>query len=194
MSFIDTRFSHRVLSGFSGGPRWNTLRKELMSGRNRRKKLWAMPRFEFIADYAAFTQAEQEEIYNAFIVAGGSFSAFRFKDWNDYRAQSESLGTGDGTSDPIQLVKTYVFGAAEYVRDITLPLNAVVTADGTPITVTVDPLTGLATPAAPWPVGQALAWSGQFDVRVTFAEDFNPFTAITTNLSECRVSLIEDWL
>lgn len=191
MSFIDTRINSRYRFGFVGGPEWRTLIVQLQSGAERRKAMWALPHHRYTADYATLTPAEKETLLHTFIVCRGAFSTFRFLDWNDYTATDESLGTGDGTSDPIQLVKTYTFGASSYERTITLPYDVTVTANGTPISVTVDPLTGIATPVSPWPSGQALAWSGKFDVRVRFANDFNPFTSAAQQVREVSVELVE---
>lgn len=191
MSFIDTRINSRYRFGFVGGPEWRTLIVPLQSGAERRKALWALPHHRYTADYATLTAAEKESLLNTFIVCRGAFSTFRFLDWNDYTATNESLGTGDNTSTARQLTKTYTFGASSYVRNITLPYDVTVTANGSPIAVTVDPITGLVTPDAPWPNGQAIAWSGKFDVKVRFANDFNPFTSAAQQVREVSVELVE---
>lgn len=193
MAFIDTRLNDHYRYGFVGGPRWNTLVVDIASGRNRRTKKWAMPHHEFTADYAAFNPQEKASLLNAFMAAGGAFSAFRFKDWNDYQAVDQEIGVGDGTTNPMQLVRNYKFGPTTYTRAITLPLNAVIQdADNNVIAATVNPLTGMATPAAPWPA-KTLRWNGQFDVRARFAEDFNPFTAVSGQIGECTVRIVEDF-
>ncbi len=193
MSFIDTRLNDRYRYGFVGGPRWSTLVVEMANGRNRRKKQWSMPHHEFTADFATFSEQEKSELLNAFMAAGGAFSSFRFRDWNDWVASDQEIGTGNGTTAPMQLVRNYRFGATTYTRPITLPLNAVIRdIDNNVIAAAIDPLTGMATPAAPWPI-KALRWTGQFDVRVRFAEDFNPFTAAAEKIRECTVRLLEDF-
>lgn len=192
MSFIDARLNSRYRYGFQGGPAWNTMTTDLISGRQRRAKLWSMPHHRYTADYATFTESEKNELLNAFMASAGSFSSFRFKDWNDWTVSGQQFAVGDGTAESKQLVKSYTFGVVTLVRPITLPLNPVVTDEnGDPIACTVDPLTGLATPDTTWPVGAALIWTGQFDVRVHFAEDFNPFTSASSNVRECRVTLEE---
>jgi len=193
MAFIDTRLNDRYRYGFVGGPRWNTLVVDRANGRNRRRKSWSLPHHEFTADYATFSDQEKAQLLNAFMAAGGAFAAFRFRDWNDWVATDEPIGNGDGTSTPKQLVRNYQFGSSVLTRPITLPLNAVIRdSDGVVVPATVNPLTGLATPTSPWPV-KALRWTGQFDVRVRFAEDFNPFTAASEKVRECTVRLVEDF-
>lgn len=193
MSFIDTRLNDHYRYGFVGGPRWSTLVVDMANGRNRRKQQWSLPHHEFTANYATFNEAEKAQLLNAFMAAGGAFAAFRFRDWNDWMAVDQDIGTGDGTTNPMQLVRNYEFGPSLFTRPITLPLNPVITTyEGTVVPATVDPLTGLATPTAPWPA-VPLRWNGQFDVRVRFAEDFNPFTAASGQVRECTVRLVEDF-
>lgn len=193
MSFIDTRLNERYRYGFVGGPRWNTLVIDQANGRNRRLKKWSLPHHEFTADFATFTEAEKAQLLNAFMAAGGAFAAFRFRDWNDWLAVDQTIGTGDGTTNPIQLVRNYTFGSTTFSRPITLPLNAVILdADNEVVPATVNPTTGMVTPTSPWPA-KALRWNGQFDVRVRFAEDFNPFIAASEKVRECTVRLVEDF-
>lgn len=192
MSFIDARLNSRYRYGFVGGPNWNTLVTQLQSGRNRKRKAWAMPHHKYTANYATLNAAEKDELLNAFMAAGGSFSSFRFKDWNDWQAFDQVIGEGDGTSDPMQLVKHYTFGPTTFTRTITLPLNTIVKdEDGNTLAVTVAPTTGLVTPDAPWPSGKDIIASFDFDVRASFSQDFNPFTSVASNIRECMVELEE---
>lgn len=194
MAFIDARLNKRYGYGFQGGPQWNTISNPLRSGRERRMKAWSMPKYRFTANYATFSDAEKEELLGAFMAAAGSFASFRFRDWNDFKAIDQIIGVGDGTSTPMQLVRNYFFGSAVMTRPITLPLNPVVLDDDDQvIDVTVDPLTGIATPATNWPNGKVLRWNGKFDTRVHFASDFNPFTSQSPDIRTCTVELEEVW-
>lgn len=194
MAFIDTRLNDRYLFGFTGGPAWSTLKVELQSGRNRRKKLWSMPHHRYRTNYAALNDSERDGLLNAFMAAGGSYASFRFRDYNDFVAVDQLIGVGDGTSTPKQLVKNYQFGAALYTRPITLPMDVVIRdEDGNVVPATVNATTGMVTPTGIWPDGKALFWSGRFDVRVNFSADYNPFTAVATGVRECTVELDEDF-
>lgn len=193
MSFIDQRLSDCVALGFSGGPMWNTLVTSMTNGMESRNAQWSMPHYKFTADYTQLNPAEQDEIIGAFLAARGQLHSFRFKDWHDFELDSESLDVGDNTLTPRQIIKDYTFGSQTYTRTILLPISStiIVRANGTPISVTVDDETGLVTPAAPWPNGQILTVSGEFDVRVRFAADFYPFTMPTKNVSQMSVELME---
>lgn len=195
MTFYDYRLSQRVEAGFSGGPEWNTLVVPMASGAERRRANWAMPHHRFTADYAILDPRQKNEILAAFWAMRGQLHSMRFKDWNDYRLIDEVIGVGAGTNAPMQLIKTYTFGPASYVRAIRLPLAAtlLVTSNGTPKAVTVDPLTGLVTPTTAWTNGAQIRARCEFDVRVRFGKDHYPFTQQASNFSTCTIDLMEDW-
>lgn len=195
MTFIDTRLSECVGQSFSGGPEWNTLVRQMANGISRRRGNWSMPHHKYTADYAVLDPEEQNEILAAFIACRAQVHSFRFKDWNDYKADDQAMEAGDGTSTPRQLTKAYTFGVETYVRTILLPIvsTVVITANGTPITVTTNPLTGMVTPAAPWPSGQVIRAEFEFDVRVRFGMDFVPFArdALSRNVGRTTVEIVE---
>lgn len=194
MSFIDARLLDCVSPGFSGGPMWNTRITPLASGSENRNADWAMPHHKFTADYVLLEPRDQNEVLAAFWAARGQLHTFRFKDWNDFKIAAESLGTGDGTATPRQLTKTYTFGPSSYVRNVTLPIASTlhVTANGSPLAVTVDDETGLITPASVWPNGQAIVVTAcEFDVKVRFGADHYPFTQETPRVDKCTVDLLE---
>lgn len=189
---IDHRVNDRYLYGFVGGPQWNTLVTSLRNGTNLRNKDWPMPKAKYTANYTTLNEAEKEAMLATFWVAGGSWKTFRFKDWNDYRVTAMAMAVPATSSTPIQLTKTYTFGPASIIRDIKLPLFVSLFFDGVLFTdYTLDPLTGIATPDTTWPTGTP-SWTGQFDVCVRFANDFNPFTSMASDIRECNVDLVED--
>lgn len=191
--FIDYRIDDCVAPGFSGGPSWNTTIVNNEGGFESRIQNWSMPHYQYTADYSVLEADQQNEIRDAFIAARGRRDSFRFKDHGDYQAVDQSLGTGNGTSTPRQLVKFYTFGPTTFTRNILLPIpsSLVVTANGTPIAVTVNDETGMVTPTSPWPNGQILLASYEFDVRVRFGSDFYPFTMPQRNLAQVSVDLVE---
>lgn len=191
--FIDYRLNDCVAPGFSGGPSWSTTVVGNDGGNEARYQNWAMPHYQYAADYSILDADSQNAIRDAFLAARGQRDSFRFKDHGDFQAEDQSLGTGDGTSTPRQLQKFYTFGPTTFARNIYLPIasTVVVTANGTPITVTVDDETGEVTPSSPWPNGQILLASFEFDVRVRFGSDYYPFTMPLRNLAQVSVDLVE---
>lgn len=195
MTFIDVSLSRQVSVGFKGGPSWNTLVVSMASGKDRRNQEWSMPHHRYTADYTLLTPQDQNSVLEAFLSCRGQLHSFRFKDWNDYKATNQAMSVGDGTATPRQLTKTYTFGSASYTRTITLPVagSVVITANGTPIAVTVNTLTGMVTPVSTWPSGQVIKASFEFDVRVRFGADFYPFTRDTNVSAAVSMDLIEDF-
>lgn len=193
MTFIDTTLSRQVSVGFSGGPQWNTRVVQMANGSERRNAEWSMPHHKYTADYTLIDPIGQNQILDAFLATRGQKDSFRFKDWNDFKATNQAMANGDNTSNPRQLTKTYTFGPTVLVRTIVLPIasTVVVTANGTPITVTTNSLTGMVTPAAPWPAGQVIKASFEFDVRVRFGADFYPFNRNTNVSAEVTIDLVE---
>ncbi|ABX36714.1 conserved hypothetical protein [Delftia acidovorans SPH-1] len=195
MSFIDVQINAKTNIGFAGGPEWRTLVVQMASGRNRRRQEWSMPHHKYTADYTTLRPQDQNDILAAFIAAKGQMHTFAMRDWNDYRARGEVIGQGDGTTTPVQLVKTYAFGPASYVRPITLPVERSVRVyqGGVLVASTVDRLTGLVTPDAPWEDGVEITADFDFNVRVRFASDYFPFTRDSNVSAQTTVELVEEF-
>jgi uncharacterized protein (TIGR02217 family) len=194
MIFIDERINTRYRLGFRGGPQFSTLHKQQRSGRTLSRPLRQYPLHRFVTDYAMLTREEQREILDWLWVAEGSCNRFRFRDWNDWQAEDEPFAVGDGGSEPLQLIKTYTRGVVSKQRNITLPYSVSMTADGAPFTAfAVDPLTGLSTPTGTWPNGAVLRWSGGFDVRVRFQDDYNELVAEARSVTTASIVLVEEY-
>lgn len=193
MSFIDHRLSKNVEAGFSGGPEWSTLVVQMASGMERRNAQWSMPHFKFSADYTILNPREQNEILAGFMAARGQLHCFRFKDWNDFKAEGMEIGVGDGASDPLQLLKHYEFGPTAYSRIITLPVSGTVKVyeNGSPKTVTVDYQTGEVTPSTPWTNAAVITADFEFDVKVRFGADHYAFTQHAKSVSQVSIDLVE---
>lgn len=191
MSFLDERLSDCVTYGFSGGPEWSTVIVSMDNGREQRNGQWLYPRHRYNAPYMNFDREAQQELLAAFHVMRGQLHACRFRDWNDYQSENEALAPAIGTSTPVQLVKTYSFGGQSTARLIQAPVaGAVVSRNGVPVAGTLDANTGLFTPSAPWVAG-TFTWSGEFDVWVRFASDFNAFTIGNLDAHTADVELVE---
>jgi len=192
-SFIDFRLNTNYRYGFVGGPNFATLEKRLRSGVTRRRPLMQMPLHRYRADYATFSEAERQEMLSAIWAAEGKAYSFRFRDFNDYRANDQIIAMGDGSNTPLQLVKHYTRGPKTKTRDITLPVEVTMTANGEPFTAfEVESIGGLVVPTTVWPPGALLAWSGTFDVCVRFANDYNPLTSVGSRINETSIELVEE--
>lgn len=193
MALLDVRLPPRVEAGFSAVRRASTRVVPLKNGHERRNANWSGKRRMYNTDYASFTDDDIEELLAFSEITEGQLYAFRFKDWSDYRATAQPLGTapGSGTT-PVQLQRTYTRGAYSKVRTITKPVasTVVVYVNGTPKAGAVDDLTGLWTPSTAWS-GGTLTADFQFDVPVRFATDEIEFILPHRDIQEVKCELIE---
>ena len=192
MSFIDTRLDTRVAYGFKGGPEWLTQIVPMDNGRDVRNAQWQYPRQRYTAAYHNFAPADRNVLLAAFYAARGQLHAFRFYDWLDNAATSESLAPAIGTVTPVQLIKTYAMGAQSTTRLIQAPVAGSVTVyiGATPVAGTLDASTGLFTPSANWAAG-TYTWTGNFDVWVRFDSDHNAFSIDDLNAATTDNGLVE---
>lgn len=183
--------------GWQRGPFVDVLIKPLVSGREKRKPQSHLRKHTFILSFAYITDQQYlDDINNAFMALCGPTDSFLAKDWMDYRADAQVIGVAPSGSTPVQLVRTYSFGGASYTRTISKPLaNGVIRSNGVVKAGTIDPLTGLFTPTAPWTPGQTLTWTGEFRVPVRFDQMSLPSTIDNRSgdnlLANGSVSLIE---
>ena len=176
MAFFNARLPDKVAAGFQGGPEFLTNIVRLQNGDEFRNKEWAYPRHRYSAEMGLFTDADRRDLLAALWVLGGAHGTFRFRDWNDYEVSGQALTVSVGTQTPVQLIKQYTFGGTTLTRQIKLPVRATVFEGATPVAGSLNTETGLFTPTSNWGSG-AITWSGEFDVLVRFASDYNPLTA-----------------
>lgn len=197
MSFIETRLSDRVAFSFQAIPYYSTQIVQLENGKEQRNINWTRAKRRFQALWQNFTKAQFAVLAATFHAVRGSGYAFRFKDWTDYQATLESLGNTPGAnSAPVQLIKTYTFGAQSIVRTITKPVSGTVTVyqNGIAKAGTLDTTTGLFTPTTNWTAAQPLTWTGEFDVAVRFASDEMPSSYENVNAISTQCELVEVFL
>ena len=103
----------------------------------------------------------------------GSQQGFRFKDWSDYQAVNQHIGTTDGLTTQWQLLKNYHAGTAHSIRMISKPVEGTVKIylDNVQTLPAIDHSTGLITFAVPPVAGQIITADFEFDVPVTFEKD-----------------------
>lgn len=174
--FIEERLLDCVSYGTEGGPTWFTRRVGLKSGIVRRNPRRSRPLYRFSVIYKNLQEADHRAVLAAFNACMGGVHSFRIKDWSDYQADGELIGVlGTGSAQEQQLYKAYTFGPTGIARPIRKPVVGTVslTANGSPISSTIDYETGVATYTAP--ASAVVRWSGEFDVPVMFSDDELPF-------------------
>lgn len=156
--------------GWQGGPSIDVLIKRLVSGREKRKPQSYIRLHSYILPFNNISDATYlDYVKSAFMVMGGPTDSFLVKDWGDFQANEEPLGVSPAGSTPVQLLRTYTFGAAAHSRTITKPVaGAVIYENGIAKAGGLDTLTGLFTPTSPWTPAAVLTWTGEFRVPCRF--------------------------
>lgn len=176
--FIEKRLLDCVSYNTSFGLEFRTEIVEIVSGHERRGALWDMPRGKYTVDYATLTPTEGKALRDAFIACRGSLTAFRFKDWADYKVTKAPIGITQEGVNTFQLTQSHGFGGEELKRIIRKPVVGTVQVfiDDEPVAFTLDYTTGLITLTAATS-GGVVTWSGEFDVPVRFMHDTMDFVA-----------------
>lgn len=175
ISFTETRFPEDIAYGSSGGPEFSTDVVILASGHEQRNANWQAARARYNVAHGVKTQAQLDALIAFFRARQGRAVGFRFKDWADYKATGQAIGTGNGSVTTFQLVKTYVSGGITSTRTITKPVsgtvkiyvNAVEQTSG----VSVNTATGIVTFTVAPANGAAISADFEFDVPVRFDTD-----------------------
>jgi uncharacterized protein (TIGR02217 family) len=131
-------------------------------------------------------QAQLDEMIAFFRARRGKAYGFRFKDWTDYRATGQPLGTGDDAQTQFQLVKQYPSGSVIEVRTVTKPVAGTVKLylDGIEQVAGwfVDTTTGLVTFGTAPASGVAVTADFEFDAPARFDTDHMAVTIETYRL------------
>lgn len=169
--FNETRLLDCVAYGSQFGQEFRTRVVTLKSGYERRNAEWSMPLGRYSVLYQALSPEDHAAVRAAHMACMGSAIPFRFKDWTDFTAENEVIGTATGSPQTLQLTKTYTFGPLTLTRTIKKPVADTVTlyADGVSIGVSVDTETGIVSFIAD--AATEITWSGEFDVPVRFEAD-----------------------
>jgi uncharacterized protein (TIGR02217 family) len=176
-----------VEEGARGGPRFKTTVLEAVSGHEQRQLLWDECRGEWDIGYGIRSPEDLMAVIKIFRAARGKGFAFLFKDWVDYQLEDELIGTGDGSEDTFQIIKTYsTFDdtptlVRSYVRNITQPREStlVVEVNNTPLLSSDWALSAGGILVLDTPPGNThtVKVTGEFDVPVRFDIDYLPVTA-----------------
>lgn len=169
MIFIEERLLDCVSYGSEFGQEFNTRIVTLQSGVDRRNAQWSAPLGRYSILYNALMESDHQIVRDAHMACMGSAIAFRLKDWTDYLAHNQFIGTGTGDMQTLQCIKQYEFGPVKLTRKIHKLVSAKVFADNIEIPTTIIKTTGEVIIDAP--VDSRITWSGEFDVPVRFNSD-----------------------
>ena len=184
--FHEVRFPPDISYGAVGGPGWSTSIVTTVSGHERRNANWSQARGRWNVAHGLKRREQVAELIAFFRARMGRAYGFRFKDWTDYQALAQTLGTGDGATKSFQLVKRYASGGEVASRTITKPVAGTVKLyrDGVQATSgwSVDAATGLVTFTAAPAMGVIVTADFEFDVPARFDTDQMELTIETYEL------------
>ena len=188
MSFHEVRFPDDIAYGATGGPEFATNVVATASGYEQRNINWSAARGRWDVASGLKKQTQLDTLIAFFRARKGRAHGFRFKDWTDYKATAQALGTGNGTVTTFQLVRTYSSGGSTDVRTITKPvagtvkvyLAGVLQASGWSVNTTTGVIPFSTAPAN----GVAVSADYEFDVPVRFDTDRMAVTIEQINLHQ----------
>jgi uncharacterized protein (TIGR02217 family) len=187
-SFDEVQFPPDIAYGATGGPEFNTSVVVAKSGAESRNENWSESRIVFDVSTGVKEPEQTTRLITFFRNRRGRKRGFRFKDWSDYEAENQPLGTGDGAETAFQLQKLYDDGVVYSLRDIKKPIGdtVLVFVDGAPLEFedgyTLDSTTGLVEFDVAPGNGSVLTWSGEFDIPARFDTDQLKVQAVDKNL------------
>lgn len=187
---IEAQLPTYVSEGAVSVDDWNTQTNVLPNGVQQRIALQSKPLGRWTINYSTVDETKHIALRNFKLAVKGSFYAFRFKDWADFKSdtaapgQSCSPATGDGANKIFQLQKTYTVSSplTAYVRTITKPVNGTleVYVNGVLQTetthYTVNYATGVVTFVTAPTASHTVKAVFQFDKVGHFVNDDNPVT------------------
>jgi len=188
MTFHEVRFPDDIAYGATGGPAYSTSVVATASGYEQRNMNWSAARGAWDVSSGLKKPSQLDLLIAFFRARKGKAYGFRFKDWTDYKATGQLLGTGNGVNKVFQLVKIYASGAGSETRTITKPvlgsvkpyLAGVLQASGWSINTATGVLTFSTAPAQ----GVAVTADFEFDVPVRFDTDSMEVTIENFNINE----------
>jgi uncharacterized protein (TIGR02217 family) len=176
MAFIEVRFPTDIAYGCTGGPEYSTDIVITHGGYEQRNANWSQSRARYNVAHGVKTQVQLDALIAFFRARKGRADGFRFKDWTDYQAAGQVLGTGNGSAQAFQLVKTYSNGGITETRVINKPVagSVAVYLDGvlqSPSAYTLDTASGVVTFNIAPALSASVTADFQFDVPVRFDTD-----------------------
>ena len=173
-SFDEVQFPTNISYGAVGGPEFSTTVIITASGSEARNQNWRNGRVSWDVSTAIQRRSDIRQVIAFFRARRGRARAFRFKDWTDYKAEAEPIGTGDGNGTQFQLRRTYDDGLLQTVRMITKPVAGTVRlyVDSVETAAfTVDTTTGVVTLDSAPAEGALIEADFEFDIPARFDVD-----------------------
>jgi uncharacterized protein (TIGR02217 family) len=171
MAFIETRLDLGIDYGATYSLRFFTTINAQANGLELTRAEWDQPLLLIQLGDRPYDQSEVEALLTFHAATKGALNGFRIRDWSDWYATGETLGTGNGTEQNWQLVKRYTVAGVTVTRPITKPVpgsvkvyaNGIVQESGWSVDTTNGKITTT--------LSGNLTVDFEFDVPVRFLED-----------------------
>ena len=159
--------------GARGGPAFRTTITTLDGGYEVTQINWEQARWTGQIGYGISERSSYFELIEFFRARRGMARGFLFKDWTDYYAINQLIGTGDGVTTQFQLIKTYDDTIFPFTRKITRPVTGTVQIynNGTPVSPTINYTTGLVTFGVAPVASNPITATFDFDIPMRFDTD-----------------------
>ncbi len=157
----------------TGGPTIKTEVVTMDSGREQVNTPWLNMLGEWNIGTRNMLGSEKDYLLAFFRARQGPVRGFRFKDWVDFSAKNQTIGTGDGSKTAFQLVKHYESGGISIRRDIKKPVagTSTVYVNGSAVSHALDTTTGIVSLTSAPAVNDVITADFEFDVPVRFASN-----------------------
>ncbi|AIF52000.1 DUF2460 domain-containing protein [Pelosinus sp. UFO1] len=195
-SFHEIRFPEGISYGAEGGPEYSTDIMTTSSASEQRNQNWEFGRCKYNVAHGVKNEKDITKLITFRRCRKGRAYGFRYKDWSDYKAVNQIIGTVDVVPCQMQLLKKYISGEESETRIIRKPVEGTVIlyAAGNYINtgITINHKSGAITITNTSLIGKLITADFEFDVPVRFDADYIP-TSIEdfNNYSMSEISLIE---
>ena len=164
-----------VERGTKAGPLFNTSVLSTDGGVTSTNQNWSYPLIQGQVGYGLQSKANLDSVIAFFWARRGRFRGFLFRDWSDYTFTAQNIGTGNGSTQNFQIVKTYADTVLPFSRIIKRPieadllvyLNGVLSAPANWTLLSGGIVRFTVAPAA----AVVVTVSGTFDIAMQFATD-----------------------
>ena len=109
------RFPEDISYGATGGPSFNTEVVRVVSGAEKRNRLWSIPQYKFECAHGVKSQEQLNVLIDFFYDVGGRATPFRFKNWAEYQLTKQNSEIQRPTTGTLKIYKKY----STYARRIT---------------------------------------------------------------------------
>ncbi len=191
MFFTEERFPEDISYGARGGPEFSTDIIISKNGYEQRNVNWSDARVRYDVSHGVKTKKQMLALISFFRARRGMGYGFRFKDWADYQAVNQQIGTGDGLNKEFQLIKNYLDSS----RVINKPVEGTVSIfwddDKFTSEYVIDYTTGkVLFDTAPL-TSCVIRADFEFDIPVRFNTDYLSISLDSTNTYSWNISIIE---